>query len=59
VTFKLFTFTVHKFRMMINKTPSLQTRGLYSTFLYLFTVLLMICLGLCSAITREIIHIQH
>jgi len=58
VTFKLFTFTVYKLRMMINKTQSMQTRGLYWTFLYVFTVLFLICLGLCSAIAKEIIHIQ-
>jgi len=50
--------TVSKCILINYAMPSLFARALYWIFLYLFKVLFPICLGLCSAIMREITDIQ-
>jgi len=58
-TLNLFIFTVYQLTLIINIALSLFTRGLYQTFLHLFTMLFLTCFGLCSATIRENIHILH
>jgi len=55
----LFIFTMYKLTLIINKALSLFTRGVYQTFLHLFTMLFLTYFGICSATIREIIHILH